>query len=106
MRDDVLSSVGAQDLDKSGYQVFADLEDVDFYCENDQLDVNAFLDRVLIFPSHQQRLTTWRWEVQQKNPFCSTKMKTRKTLLLQQHQSVIDQNDHLHCREVVHLEKE
>ena len=41
MRDEVLSSVGAQEgLVTSGYQVSADL-DVDFYWGNDQLDVDA-----------------------------------------------------------------
>ena len=38
MRDEVFSSVGAQDMDTSGYQVSADLDDVEFYWENDQLD--------------------------------------------------------------------
>ena len=43
MRDEVFSSLGAQDgLDTSGYQVpAADLDDVAFYWENDQLDVDA-----------------------------------------------------------------
>ena len=41
MRDEVLSSVGAQDIDTSGYEVSADLDDVEFYWENDQLDVDA-----------------------------------------------------------------
>ena len=36
MRDEVLSSVGAQDLDTSSYQV-SDLEDIEFSWENDQL---------------------------------------------------------------------
>ena len=40
MRDEVLSSVGAQDMDTIGYQV-SDLEDVELYWENDQLDVDA-----------------------------------------------------------------
>ena len=40
MRDEVLSSVGAQDLDTSGNQV-ADLEDIEFNWENDQLDLDA-----------------------------------------------------------------
>ena len=31
MRDEVFSSVGAQDMDTSGYQVSADLDDVEFY---------------------------------------------------------------------------
>ena len=42
MRDEVLSSVGAQEgLDTNGFQVSADLDDSEFNWENDQLDVNA-----------------------------------------------------------------
>ena len=42
MRNEVLSSVGAQEgLDKSGYQVSADLDDVEFYWKNDKLDIDA-----------------------------------------------------------------
>ena len=42
MRDNLLSSVGSKDgLDTSGYQVAADLDDVEFYWEIDQLDVDA-----------------------------------------------------------------
>ena len=40
MRDEVLSSVGAQQLDTSSYQV-SDLEDIDFHWENPQLDMDA-----------------------------------------------------------------
>ena len=40
MRDEVLSSVGAQNLDTSSYQV-SDLEDIDFNCENSQLDMDS-----------------------------------------------------------------
>ena len=40
-RDEVLSSVGAQDMDTIGYQVSADLDDVDFYWQNNQLDVDV-----------------------------------------------------------------
>ena len=40
MRDEVFSSVGAQDLDTSSYQVF-DLEDREFNWENSQLDMDA-----------------------------------------------------------------
>ena len=39
MKDEVLSSVGAQDMDTSEYQV-SDLDDVEFYWERDQLDVD------------------------------------------------------------------
>ena len=40
MREEVFSSVGAQDLDTSGYQV-SDLEDIEFNWENSQLDMDA-----------------------------------------------------------------
>ena len=40
MRDEVLSSVGAQHLDTSSYQV-SDLEDIEFNWENSQLDMDA-----------------------------------------------------------------
>ena len=40
MRDDVLSSVGAQDLDTSSYQV-SDHENIEFNRENSQLDTDA-----------------------------------------------------------------
>ena len=68
MSDEVLSSVGAQDMDTIGYQA-SDLDDLEFYWENDQLHVDVVLDPALILPFHQQRLKTWRWETQQKTPF-------------------------------------
>ena len=40
MRDEVLSSVGAQDLDTSSYQV-SDLEDIEINWENSPLDMDA-----------------------------------------------------------------
>ena len=40
MRDEVLCSVGAQDLDTSSYQV-SDLEDIEFNWENSQLDMDS-----------------------------------------------------------------
>ena len=40
MREEVLYSVGAQDLDTSSYQV-SDLEDIEFNWENSQLDMDA-----------------------------------------------------------------
>ena len=45
MRDEVLSSVGAQEgSDTSGYQVSAaEVDDVEFFWENEQLDVDAVL---------------------------------------------------------------
>ena len=40
MTDEVPSSVGAQDMDKGGYQVSADQDDIELYWENDRLDVD------------------------------------------------------------------
>ena len=40
IREEVISSVGAQDLDTSSYQV-SDLEDIEFNWENSQLDMDA-----------------------------------------------------------------
>ena len=40
MRDEVLSSVGAQNLDTSSYQV-SDLEDIEFNWENSQMDMDS-----------------------------------------------------------------
>ena len=40
MREEVLSSVGAQELDTSGYQV-SDLEDIEFNWEKSQLDMDS-----------------------------------------------------------------
>ena len=40
MRDEVLSSAGAQDLDTSSYQV-SDLEDIEFNWETSQLDMDS-----------------------------------------------------------------
>ena len=51
MRDEVISSVGAQEgLDTSAYQVSADLDDIEFYWENDQLDVDAVFRRGIDTP--------------------------------------------------------
>ena len=42
LRDEIVSSVGTQDMDTSGFKVSpADLYDGEFYCENDRLDVDA-----------------------------------------------------------------
>ena len=77
MKDKVLSSVGVQDMDTSAYQL-SDLDDVEFCWEDDQLDVDVFLDRALITPFQQQRLTTWRLEVEQKTSFCLMTKRTRE----------------------------
>ena len=50
MREEVLSSVGAQDLDTSSYQV-SDLEDMEFNWENSQLDMDAVIRPGIDTPS-------------------------------------------------------
>ena len=40
MREEILSSVGAQDMDTSSYQV-SDLEDIEFNWEDSQMDMDA-----------------------------------------------------------------
>ena len=49
MRDEVLSSVGADDMDTSWYEV-SDLDDIFFYWENDQLDLDAVFRPGIHFP--------------------------------------------------------
>ena len=79
MRDEVLSSVGIHVVSTRGYQVFADLNDVEFYWENGQLDVDAVFIPDIDKLFRQQRSTTWRWEVvQQKTPFCLTRKKNKE----------------------------
>ena len=59
MRDEVLYSVGAQDLDASSYQV-SDLEDIEFNWENSHLDLDAvFRPGIDTPPLLQQHLTIY-----------------------------------------------
>ena len=103
MRDEVLSSVGAQDLDTSSYQV-SDLEDIEFNWENDQLDLDAVFRPGLDFPFLQLHLTICRWRDQLKTPLYWTKRKTRR--LLQPHPSLSDPRNLPGCRENALLEQE
>ena len=56
MREEVLSSVGAQDLDTSSYQV-SNLEDIEFNWEDTQLDMDAVFRPGIDTPFLQQYLT-------------------------------------------------
>ena len=106
--DEVPSSVGAQEsLDTSGYQVSPDLDDVEFYWEKDQLDVDAFFTPGIDNPFSPTAFDDLEMGGSAKTPFCWTKRKTKRTLLQQQqHQSPTDQHDPLRCREVVRLEQD
>ena len=104
MRDEVLSGVGAQDLDTSSYQL-TDLEDIDFNWEKSQLDVDAVFGQGVDTPFLQQHLTIYRWRGHLKTPLCLTKRKTRR-MLLHQHPCLSDPRNLPGCREVVLLEQE
>ena len=105
MRDEVLSSVGAQDLDTSSYQV-SDLEDIEFNWENSQLEMDAVFRPGIDTPSLQQYLTIYLWREQLKIPVCWTKSKTRRMLLLQQNRNLSDPQNLPDYREVGHLKQE
>ena len=104
MRDEVLSSMGAQDLDTSSYQV-SDLEDIEFNWENSQLDMDAVFRPGVDTPFLQLYLTIYRRRDQLKTPLGWTKRKTRR-MLLHQHPSLSDPRNIPGCREVALLEQE
>ena len=103
MRDEVLSSVGAQDLDTSSYQV-SDLGDIEFNWENPQLDMDAVFRPGLDTPFSPTTIYWWAMD-QLKTPLCWMKRKTKR-MLLQQHPSLSDPPNLPGCREVALLEHE
>ena len=104
IRDEVLSSVCAQDMDTSGNQV-SDLDDVDIYWDNDQLDADAFFVPGIDTLFSPTAFDDFGMGSSAGNPILLDKEEDRKTLL-QQHQSLRDQHGSLHCWEVVYLEQE
>ena len=79
MRDEVLSSVGAQDLDTSSYQV-SDLEDKEFNWETSQLDMDA-----VFRPSIDTPFSTTTFDVLSKrgsveNPIVSDEEEDEETV--------------------------
>ena len=106
MREEVLSSVGAQDLDTSSYQV-SDLENIEFNWEISQCTWTQCSDQAKTPPFLQVRLKIYRWMDQLKTPLCWTKRKTKRMLLLlQQHPSLSDPRNLPGFREVALLEQE
>ena len=67
MRDEVLSSVGAQDMDTSGCQV-SDVDDVEFYWETDQLDVDVVLRPSIVTPFSSTAYDNLEMGVSAENP--------------------------------------
>ena len=103
IREEALSSVGAQDLDTSSYQL-TDLEDIVFNWENSELD-SVFRPGVDIL-FLQLHLTIYRSRDQLKTPLCWTKRKTRRMLLLQQHPCLSDPRNLPNYWKVVFLEQD
>ena len=104
MRDEVLSNVGAQDLDTSSYQV-SDLEDTEFNWENSQLDMDAVFSPGIDTPFLQLQSTIYRWRDQLKTPLCWTKRKRRR-MLPHQHWSLSVPRNLPSCREIALLQQE
>ena len=109
MRIEVLSSMGAQDLDTSSYQVF-DLQDIDFNWESSQLDMDAVFRPGIDTPFSPTTFDDFSMEGSVENPLCWTKRKTSRMLILlyqhHHHQSLSDPRKLPGCREVAFLEQE
>ena len=105
LRDEVLSSVRAQDLDTSSYQV-SDLEDIELNRENSQLDMDAVFRPGIDTPFSTTTFDNLSLEGSVENPLCWTKRKTRRKLLLQQHPSLSDPRKLPGCREVALWEQD
>ena len=81
MREEVLSSVGAQDLDTSSYQL-SDLEDIKFNWEISELD--ALFRPGIVTSFSPTTFDDLSMEGSVENPLCWTKRKTMRMVLLQQ----------------------
>ena len=106
LREEILSSVGAQDLDTSSYQV-SDLEDIEFNWEDSQLDMDAVFRPGIDTSFPPTTFDGLSMGEQLKTPLCLTKRKARRLLLLlHQHRGLSDPRNLSGCREVVHLRQE
>ena len=81
IRDEVLSSVGAQDTDTSGYQV-SDPEDFEFHWEGPDLNMDAVHRPSMETLSCPLTFNDLRWVQWLKTQFWLTKSKTRRFLFL------------------------
>ena len=70
LKDEVLSSVGSRNMNTSGYQV-SDLDDVEFYWENDWLDVDSVFKTGLGTPFSRTALVDMETtgSAENSNPF-------------------------------------
>ena len=106
MRDEVLSSVGAQYLGTSSYQV-SDPEDMEFNWENSQLDMDAVFRPGVdtpFSPTTFDDLLMGDGSVE--NPIVLDEEEDRRMFLLQQYPSLSDPRIPPGCREVALSEQE
>ena len=99
-RDEVLSSVGGQDIDTRGYQA-SDLDDNEFYWENDQLSVNAVIRLGIDTILSPTEFEDWEMGGSAGNPLLL--VEEDKENSPSKHQSLRDQRNPLHSWEIVHL---
>ena len=112
MRDEVLSSVGAQYLDTSSYQL-TDLEDIEFNSENSQLDMDAAFRPGIDTPFSPTTFDDLSMEGSVEYPIVldeeedkTRQDKTRRMLLFHQHPNLSDARNLPGCRDVALLEQE
>ena len=105
MRDEVLSNVGAQDLDTSSYQI-SDLEDIEFNWEISKLDMDAVCRPGIHTPFSPTTFDDLSMEGSVENPNVLDEEEDKRMLLLHQHLSLSDQQNLPGCREVALLEQE
>ena len=108
MKDEVLSSVGAQDLDTSSYQV-SDLKDIEFQWENSQLHLDGVFRPGIDTLFSPTTFDDSSMEGSVENPFLldEEKRKTRRMRLrLHQHPNLSDPRNLPGCREVALLEQQ
>ena len=86
MRDKILSSVGAQDLDTSSYHI-SDLEDLEFNWENSQLDMEAVFRPTIDTPFLQLQITIFRRRDQLKIPIVLDEEEDKRMLLFLLHRN-------------------
>ena len=109
MRDEVLSSVGAQEgLDTSGYQVSAaDLDDVEFLYENNQLHVDAVFRPGIDTPFSRTTLDDLEMGGSAENPILLDEEEDKENSPPTTTTPVSERPTRpLHCWDVVHLEQE
>ena len=106
MRDEVFSSVGAQNVDTSGCQV-SDFEDIEFNWENDHLDVDAVCRPGIDTHFSPTAFDELEMGGSAENPILLDEEEDKESSPHPKTTPVSERPTRpLHCGEVVHLEQE